>query len=281
MRDVAMENYNPTKITADDDRVFNDQLSSSPLGLSFINLIKAVSNQLGMSSLGFGMAYFLSYTLLDLLGICREPRKKVKIRNMQTDSFHSFFGTYCDCIVSDDEGVRDKSKILYRLFNVETQVYSIDEFIGQFDKAINDNKKTAREYFDEIRNDYEQKEVLHTENHSEYTITQLKAAHKYFGYFNHMFERESKDGTVIMLHKNINIKNSIYVQEVEVIVNRIARIFNSMGAEIRLFDKETDWEQIRSDNWRRGVDFNDAEAYLAKFKDIPALYFLIEFKNPS
>ena len=281
MRDVAMENYNPTKITADGDRVFNDQLSSSPLGLSFINLIKAVSNQLGMSFLGFGMVYFLSYTLLDLLGICKEPRKKVKIRNMQTDSFHSFFGTYCDCIVSDDEGVRDKSKILYRLFNVETQVYSIDEFIEQFDKAINDNKKTAREYFGEIRNDYEQKEVLHTENHSEYTITQLKAAHKYFGYFNHMFERESKDGTVIMLHKNINIKNSIYVQEVEVIVNRIARIFNSMGAEIRLFDKETDWEQIRSDNWRRGVDFNDAEAYLAKFKDIPALYFLIEFKNPS
>ena len=281
MRDVAMENYNPTKITADGDRVFNDQLSSSPLGLSFINLIKAVSNQLGMSFLGFGMVYFLSYTLLDLLGICKEPRKKVKIRNMQTDSFHSFFGTYCDCIVSDDEGVRDKSKILYRIFNVETQVYSIDEFIEQFDKAINDNKKTAREYFGEIRNDYEQKEVLHTENHSEYTITQLKAAHKYFGYFNHMFERESKDGTVIMLHKNINIKNSIYVQEVEVIVNRIARIFNSMGAEIRLFDKETDWEQIRSDNWRRGVDFNDAEAYLAKFKDIPALYFLIEFKNPS
>ena len=109
----------------------------------------------------------------------------------------------------------------------------------------------------------------------------LKAAHKYFGYFNHIFERESKDGTVIMLHKNINIKNSIYVHEVEIIVNRITRIFNSMGAEIKLFDKETDWEQIRSENWRRGVDFNDAEAYLAKFKDIPALFFLIEFKNPN
>lgn len=84
-----------------------------------------------------------------------------------------------------------------------------------------------------------------------------------------------------MLHKNINIKNSIYVHEVEIIVNRITRIFNSMGAEIKLFDKETDWEQIRSENWRRGVDFNDAEAYLAKFKDIPALFFLIEFKNPN
>ena len=164
---------------------------------------------------------------------------------------------------------------------ISNKLHSFRNFIGQFDKAINDNRKTAREYFDEIRNDYEQKEVLHTENHSEYTITQLKAAHKYFGYFNHIFERESKDGTVIMLHKNINIKNSIYVHEVEIIVNRITRIFNSMGAEIKLFDKETDWEQIRSENWRRGVDFNDAEAYLAKFKDIPALFFLIEFKNPN
>lgn len=278
MRDVAMENYNPTKITADGDSFFNDQLSSSPLGLSFIDTIKAISNQFGMSSPNFVMVYYFAYTLLDLLGICKEPRKKVKVRNLQTDSYHSFFGTYCDCIVSDDEGMRDKSKILYHLFNIETQVYSIDEFIEQFDKAINDNKKTVREYFDEIRNDYERKEVLHTENHSEYTITQLKTAHKYFGYFNYMFERESKDGTVIMLHKNINIKDSIYIQEVEIIVNRIARIFNSMGVEFKLFDKETDWAQIRSENWRREVEFNGAKTYLAKLKDIPALYFFIEFK---
>ena len=67
--------------------------------------------------------------LLDLFGINKETRKKVRFRNMQIDCLHSFFGSYCDYMVSDNEGVRLKSKTLYKLFNVETEVYSIDEFI--------------------------------------------------------------------------------------------------------------------------------------------------------
>lgn len=279
MRDVAMENYNPTHITADNASVLNSQLSSSPLGLSFVDTINAISNQFGMPSPSFVMAYYLSYTLLDLLGLCKEPRKKVEFRNMQTDCYHSFFGTYCDCLVSDDKGMRDKSKILYNLFNVETKVYSIDEFIEQFDKAISDNEKSASEYFGEIRKDYECGEILQAAEYPAYTLTQLKAEHKYFGYFNYMAEVKSKDGTIILLHKNKNLRTSIYIQEVGIIVNRIARVFQSTGAECALFDKQADWEQMVSENWRRGVQFKDVETYLAKFKDMAMLSFLIKFRE--
>lgn len=48
--------------------------------------------------------------LLDLLGVSKETRRKVKFRNMQTDSMHSFFGGYCDCFVSDDAGILKKVK---------------------------------------------------------------------------------------------------------------------------------------------------------------------------
>ena len=89
--------------------------------------------------------------LLDLLGVSKETRKKVKLRNMQTDCMHSFFGGYCDCFVSDDAGILKKSKTLYKLFNIETQIYSIDEFIKVFDEAIKNNQKSASEYKD--RND--------------------------------------------------------------------------------------------------------------------------------
>lgn len=279
MRDVAVGKYNPTHITADVASVFNSQLSSSPLGLSFIDTINAISNQFGIPSPSFDMAYYFSYTLLDLLGLCKEPRRKIEFRNMQTDCYHSFFGTYCDCLVSNDKGMRDKSKILYNLFNVETKVYSIDEFIEQFDKAISDNKKSASEYFGEIRKDYECGEILQTAEYPAYTLTQLKAEHKYFGYFNYMAEVKSKDGTIILLHKNKNLRTSIYIQEVEIMVNRIARVFKNMGAECALFDKRTDWEQMISENWRRGVQFKDAEAYLAKFKDMAMLSFLIKFRE--
>ena len=78
------------------------------MGLSFVETIKAVLNQLGLPSSDAAIVYYISYMLLDLLGVSKEPRKKVKFRNMQTDCLHSFFGSYCDCIVSNDTGMSTK-----------------------------------------------------------------------------------------------------------------------------------------------------------------------------
>lgn len=140
MRDNTIARYNPTSIKAEGENVFNEQLASSPLGLSFLDIIQASLTQTGLSYTDFATVYYMSYILLDLFGVNKETRKKVKFRNMQVDCYHSFFGSYCDCMVSDDEGMRLKSKTLYKLFNFNTKVYSIDEFIEKFDEAINNNK---------------------------------------------------------------------------------------------------------------------------------------------
>ena len=78
----------------------------------------------------------------------------------------------------------------------------IDEFIKVFDEAIKNNQKSASEYFDEICGDYQRRIVTKTETIPPYTLTHLGASHIYFGYFNYMLERTSKDETVIMLVKN-------------------------------------------------------------------------------
>lgn len=134
IRDNTIAMYNPALITAEGEIPFNEQLSSSPLGLSFGNLIKAALKQTGLLSIDPPIVYCIAYIFLDLFGVNKEARKKVRFRNMQTDSCHSFFGSYCDCIVSDDEGMRRKCKVLYKLFNIGTKVYSTDEFIEKFDK---------------------------------------------------------------------------------------------------------------------------------------------------
>lgn len=36
-------------------------------------------------------------------------------------------------MVSDDIGLRDKTKDLYGVYNIYTKVYSVDEFIEKFD----------------------------------------------------------------------------------------------------------------------------------------------------
>lgn len=280
VRDNTIARYNPKEIKANGEDVFNEQLSSSPLGLSFIETIKATLAQTGLSSSDSAIVYYMSYMLLDLFGVNKETRKKVKFQNMQADCCHSFFGSYCDCIVSDDEGLRLKSKTLYKLFNFGTKVYSIDEFIERFDEAINNNKKSGRKYFDEIFNDYIARQILRTEITPEHTLTYLNTSNKFFGYFNCMIERKSDNETVIILHKNNDLNQPMLVREIEIIVNRMVKVFNDMGANFTLFDEAVELPQLKADNWNRILVLNDANICLTKFKETPMLCLWIKLKQP-
>ena len=280
VRDNTIARYNPKEIKANGEDVFNEQLSSSPLGLSFIETIKATLAQIGLSSSDSAIVYYMSYMLLDLFGVNKEARKKVKFQNMQADCCHSFFGSYCDCIVSDDEGLRLKSKTLYKLFNFGTKVYSIDEFIERFDEAINNNKKSGRKYFDEIFNDYIARQILRTEITPEHTLTYLNTSNKFFGYFNCMIERKSDNETVIILHKNNDLNQPMLVREIEIIVNRMVKVFNDMGANFTLFDEAVELPQLKADNWNRILVLNDADICLTKFKETPMLCLWIKLKQP-
>ena len=280
IRDKTIANYNPKEIKADGEEKFNEQLSSSPLGLSFIETIKAVLAQTGLSSSDSATIYYMSYMMLDLFGVNKEARKKVKFQNMQADCCHSFFGSYCDCIVSDDEGLRLKSKTLYKLFNFDTKVYSIDEFIEKFEEAINNNKKSGRKYFDEIFNDYIARQILRTEITPEHTLTYLNTSNKFFGYFNCMIERKSDNETVIILHKNNDLNQPMLVREIEIIVNRMVKVFNDMGANFTLFDEAVELPQLKADNWNRILVLNDADICLTKFKETPMLCLWIKLKQP-
>ena len=280
VRDNTIARYNPKEIKANGEDVFNEQLSSSPLGLSFIETIKATLAQIGLSSSDSAIVYYMSYMLLDLFGVNKEARKKVKFQNMQADCCHSFFGSYCDCIVSDDEGLRLKSKTLYKLFNFGTKVYSIDEFIERFDEAINNNKKSGRKYFDEIFNDYIARQILRTEITPEQTLTYLNTSNKFFGYFNCMIERKSDNETVIILHKNNDLNQPMLVREIEIIVNRMVKVFNDLGANFTLFDEAVELPQLKADNWNRILVLNDADICLTKFKETPMLCLWIKLKQP-
>lgn len=280
IRRNAISIYNPSEIVADDEINFNNKLSSSPLGLSFIDAIKAILAQMGLNTSDASQVYYISYMLLDLLGVSKEPNKKVKFHNLQADSCHSFFGSYCDCLVSDDCGLRNKSKELYKLFNLNTHVYSIDEFIEKYDEAINNNRKSAGEYFDEINSDYYARQIIKTETYPEYTLTHLKTFYKYFGYFDCMIERESNDEKVIILYKNNGINQLLLMREIEIIVNRLTNVFNDLGANFHSFDPQIEWPQITEDNWNRTLILRDADVCLTKFKKVPMLCLWIKLKRP-
>lgn len=278
IRANTISRYNPTGITADGGTGFDKELLSSPLKLSFIDTVNAALKQMSLDASDAGMVYSISYMLLDMLGVSKEPQGKVKIHNLQVDSAHSFFGSYCDCLVSEDSGMRAKSKELYKLFNRHTQVYSIDEFIEKFDEAISNNQKSAREYFEEIQNDYEARNIIKTETSSAGTMTHLKTCCKYFGYFNYMIERETKDEKVIMLYKITAIDYPLLMREIEIVVNRLVSVFDDMGANFLPFDSQKEWPLIKEGKWNRMLKLNDAYMCLTKHETFPGLCFWIKLK---
>lgn len=280
LRENTIAKYNPTSITAESESVLNEQLILSSLGLSFLDVVKATLVQIGLTSTDFAMVYYTSYMLLDLFGINKETRKKVKFRNMQIDACHSFFGSYCDCVVSNDEGLVRKSKILYKLFNIGAKVYSIDEFIDKFDEAISNNKKSVCDSFDEIINDYAIRQVIRTATMPEHTLTYLNASNKYFGYFSGMIEIRSKNEADIILYKGNDLNQPLLAKEIEIIVNRLVRAFNDIGATLPLFDEAVEMPLIRTDSWYRVLMLGDADVYLTKLKDVPMLCLWIKLNQP-
>lgn len=278
IRKDSISMYNPAGIKADGRTDFDKELLSSPLKLSFIDTVDALLKQMGLDTSDASMVYYVSYMLLDMLGVSREPQGRIKFHNLQVDSCHSFYGSYCDCLVSDDSGLREKSKELYKLFNRDTQVYSIDEFIEKFDEAISDNQKSAREYFDEIQSDYAARQIIRTETNSSGTWTHLNTYHKYFGYFNHMVERESKEGKVIILYKSNDTNQPLLMKEIEIVVNRLVHAFNNMGAKFSPFAPQQEWPLIKEDKWNRVLELDDVYMCLTKVAKEPRLCFWIKLK---
>ena len=95
-----------------------------------------------------------------------------------------------------------------------------------------------------------------------------------------MIERKSKDETVIILHKNNDLKQPILAKELEIITNRIDRVINDMGATFTLFDEAVEIPLLKADNWNRFLTLNDADVCLTKFKDTPMLCLWIKLKQP-
>lgn len=280
VRDNIKAKYNPTIEIADNLTDFNDKLKNVPLRLSFIDTIKASLKQMGCLSYNDFEVYIMAYALLDMLGLSREKGKTVRFHNVQVDSYHSFFASYCDCLVSNDVGLTRKSKILYKLFGIDTQVYSIDEFIDHFNVCIIDNQKSGKKYLNEFMSDYSSRTVIDTQQLNGYTFTHIKGSHRYFGYFNYMLERKIEDETVIIIYKRQDTKPLLLSREVEIIVNRLVKSFEEFTGLVGMFNEEIELPQLLKDQWEgRTWVFQDADMKLMKFKGSSLLCFSIKLKN--
>lgn len=280
IRDNIKAIYNLSVRTNNGDISFNKKLKDTDLGLTFHEMIQAVLRQMGISPQNSLMVYTMSYSFLDMLGICEEKRGKVRFRNMLIDAQHSFLASDCDCFVSDDKGLVEKSRALYNLFGIGTKICTLDEFIALFNVMITNNNKNIYQYMGEIQSDYNRNEVIETQDFPDYTLSLLKNSHQYFGYFDTLLEKKDRENRFIILFRNYDGKKSLPKKEVEIVVNRINKTFKELGAKTIPFDNEKEWKEIINEKWTGRIwQSKNALISLKKCKELPSLFMLIDINN--
>ncbi len=75
-----------------------------------------------------------SYNVLNSMGLDSESNKKAKFRNTFNDSLHAYYASFCDLFITDDQGVIEKSNIIYKVFKTKTEVLTSEKFYEMIEK---------------------------------------------------------------------------------------------------------------------------------------------------
>jgi hypothetical protein len=73
--------------------------------------------------------FCMGYSILNSLGLDSECNKKANFKNTSNDGLHAFYASYCDLLVTNDSGIKEKAKIIYKLFDIKTTVIDPIYFI--------------------------------------------------------------------------------------------------------------------------------------------------------
>jgi len=105
----------------------NTKLSNWGTNDSFLGLLdKAIECHPDGKSFGMHNKIAGVFELLDFLGYWKDKDTTTSNYARLWDSNHTHFATYCDYFISDDKRARNKAKVVYELYDVQTIVISSD-----------------------------------------------------------------------------------------------------------------------------------------------------------
>jgi len=283
LRNVISKHINNGKFNSDFDNIsFNIDLKNSVLQKSFIEYINSFLNPNGDKLITNYDFYVNAYFALDFLGISKEPSKTVRFRNVLNDSFHSYYGAFCDYVVSEDNGFLKKTKTMYKLLNIHTKVLHINEFTHSLKLIADAEEKNISTFFEHLFNDLKNGIILNSKPQPEFNshTTTIKPHQNYLGYFNVIYCIKEDNQYYIYLSRNTqNYSNFTCFREYQGVVNNAIKVFSTdsyLEGEF-VWDKEI--KEINENIWNGRIwKFNGFKIQLGINKETTKLSLLI---NPN
>ena len=254
LRNLTDKHLNNGKFTVDYSEIdFNEDLKDSVLQKSFIDFVRDNLNPNGDKKLSKYDFFTNAYLNLDILGISKESSKNIKFNNILNDALHSYYGAYCDCVVSDDAGFLKKTRVLYKLLGIETKVLHAEEFIKSFDFISDKEEIDFVNFKNLLLNDIKNGLVINERkslkyNRQSYTI---KPIHKYLGFFNRIDKLVEDGNNYLYFYRRIkNYSNFSFLREYEMVVNNAVKIFGVDHNSKGMFNWDKEKEEIKSNDWQ-------------------------------
>lgn len=240
------------------------------IGDKFAGFIKNTLHHQDKSKIPFYDFYLQSYSMLDMLGFSKDGlSSKNSYNNIFNDSLHSYYARYCDYLVTEDDGLIKKSRLLYDKFQDATKILTVDEFIDQIGLIGNSTENSVTDIFRKLALDLFSGEILSKSEEADSVTYNIMPNQKYLNFFDNIVIMKSEaDGIYVFItKKEIHYQSSPNYRECQMITNRMIRI---LGNDINLkseFDFDKEVEEMRKETWLgRYWDFGDTTIRLLNAK---------------
>lgn len=253
LRKYSIENLNLKNFDIDiNDVDFDEKLKNTSLQKSFLEFVEdTFKNNESLNNQRRYNFFTTAYTCLNMLGLDREKNKKVVFSSFQNDAQHAFYGAHCEYLITDDIQLLAKAKSLYKLFDIETKVLSLDEFIKVLDLIDRNEDKEIIKFIEKVGNVFNESELLNTLDFGETKKQHYFSLNKrLFGYFNKMvlLIEENKNHTLVYYKEIKNYSDFTSFKEIEIVLNNVVRLLGKDSLN-REFFNEVDKAELVDGNW--------------------------------
>jgi len=229
LRQIIIQAVNPAMEKLQYDKDFNDALKDTHIKKTFRDF---VLGSLHKKDPTVQDVFLQAYMCLHILGIDQEKNKKARFLNTTADSFHSYYGAHCDYVVSTDESFLRKTYTVYKLFDIETKVYSLADFSKEIDSIGICPGISSSAFFSSLAFDLKNGLVISQSDpvNSDFHRIIVRLAAPYFHFFTHIeqFFIPGK-GTYISLYKSLesNYSRFLFFKEIAAVVDKVVAVMGN------------------------------------------------------
>lgn len=262
-----------------EDVDFDKKLENTPLAKSFFKFVKdSMHNKEDDPNYDYDF-FTNSYFNLNVLGIDGEKNKGVRFSNILYDSFHSYYGAHCHYLITNDQGLLNKSKVLYRFFGLDTKAVSVNEFLIRFGIENKQPKFTSKSFLEsilyQIKHGLISKESTNIESHR--LKREINLNHWLLDYFNKIDIIQEQDGkTFILLYQNFKFHYKIETwKDFESVTSQLVEIFGPDKFFKSEFNENDKSEVLAGDWFGRIWEIENLTLYLELNAGSKLLTFVI------